>query len=86
MALDGKLGSRETITEIVVSFPIKLNTIDELSTDQDLSNLGLKSFDLVRLMLAVEEAFNLEFPPHLMTIENFSSVGAIERLVKSLVS
>ena len=86
MAIGDKLGPREMITEIVISSPVKLNVVGELSADQNLSNLGFKSFDLVRLVLAVEEAFNLEFPPHLMTAENFSSVGAIERLVESLVA
>jgi len=86
MTIGGKPGRREMITEIVVSLPVKLNLVGELGVDQDLSNLGLKSFDLVQLMLAVEEAFDLEIPSHLITAESFSSVGAIERLINSLVS
>jgi acyl carrier protein len=86
MVVGGKLASRQMITDIVVSSPIELNMVGELSADQDLSHLGFKSFDIVRLILAVEEAFNLEFPPDMMTADNFSSVGAIERLVESLMS
>jgi acyl carrier protein len=86
MTVGGKPGRRETITAIVSSLPIKLNLIGDLGPDQDLTSLGLKSFDLVRLMLAVEDAFDLEIPPHLITAESFGSVGAIERLVDSLLS
>jgi acyl carrier protein len=84
MTVETKQRSRQVITEIVGSFAVKLNWVGELNVDQDLGNIGLKSFDLVRLMLAVEDAFNLEFPPHVMTSENFRSVRTIESLVESI--
>lgn len=49
--------------------------------DQSLRDAGLKSLDLVNMMLAVEDEFGIEFPQDLLTIENFRTIGAIERLV-----
>ena len=86
MAVGDRLASRRMITDLIVNSPIDLNMVGELPVDQDLTHLGFKSFDIVRLILAVEEAFNLEFPPNLMTADNFSSVGAIERLIESFIS
>jgi acyl carrier protein len=85
MTVGGKPGRREIIVEIVTRLPLRLKLVGELGADENLSSLGLKSFDLVRLMLAVEDAFDLEIPPHLITAESFGSVGAIERLIDTLV-
>ena len=49
--------------------------------DQSLRDAGLKSLDLVNMMLAVEDEFGIEIPQELLTIENFRSIGAIERVV-----
>jgi acyl carrier protein len=46
---------------------------------------GLSSLDIVTLMLAVEDTFELTFPQDRMTPENFRSIQAIEALVADLV-
>jgi acyl carrier protein len=53
--------------------------------DANLREAGLSSLDMVNLMLAVEEAFDLALPEQAMTPENFRSVEAIETLVAGLL-
>ena len=45
---------------------------------------GLKSVDIVNLMLAVEDEFGLTIPKPQMKIQNFHSVTSIQALVAKL--
>jgi acyl carrier protein len=54
--------------------------------DQNLREVGLKSLDLVNMMLAIEEEFGIEIPQHQLTMDNFQSIGAIERLVTEVAT
>ncbi len=51
--------------------------IDKLRDDADLHAAGLTSHATVSLMLALEEAFDIEFPDRLLRRRTFSSVDAI---------
>ncbi len=51
--------------------------IDLLQDDADLHAAGLTSHATVGLMLALEEAFDIEFPDRLLRRRTFSSVDAI---------
>lgn len=51
--------------------------IDTLADDADLYAAGLTSHATVNLMLALEEAFDVEFPDSLLRRRTFSSVDAI---------
>ena len=55
-----------------------------LADDQNLSEVGLTSLDMVSLMLAVEDTFGIEIPQRRMTPANFRTVAAIEQLVSGL--
>ncbi|MCW3015016.1 MAG: acyl carrier protein [Solirubrobacterales bacterium] len=55
-----------------------------LPVDADLYTAGLTSHGSVTLMLAIEEAFDVEFPDHMLTREVFSSIGAIAAAVAEL--
>jgi acyl carrier protein len=55
-----------------------------ISADADLRDVGLASMDMVSLMLAVEAEFDLTISDGDMTIENFRSIAAIDKLVASL--
>ncbi|HBF28574.1 acyl carrier protein [Rhizobium sp.] len=57
----------------------------DIATDADLYGLGLTSFASVQLMLAIEEAFDIEFPDHLLNRKSFASIDAIERTVDEIV-
>ncbi len=39
----------------------------------------------VQLMLGIEEAFDLEFPDHLLNRKSFASIEAIERTVRQIL-
>src|SRR5215470_10580409 len=56
------------------------------STDDDLSEIGLSSLDMVNLMLRVEVEYDVQIPEAEMTAENFRSVAKISRLVTSLLA
>lgn len=49
--------------------------------DQSLRDAGLKSLDLVNMMLAVEDEFGIEIPQDLLTMDNFRTIRTIEQLV-----
>lgn len=50
---------------------------DTLQDDSDLHAAGLTSHATVSLMLALEEAFDIEFPDRLLRRKTFSSIDAI---------
>jgi acyl carrier protein len=55
-----------------------------LPVDADLYKAGLTSHGSVTLMLAIEEAFDIEFPDELLTRDVFSSIGSIAAAVAQL--
>jgi acyl carrier protein len=81
---DGGPSGAETRIFRLVRHTLPPDGAAELGADQSLQDAGLKSLDMVTLMLAVEAEFDLEIPQHEMTPENFQSVAAIGRLVASL--
>lgn len=57
-----------------------------LSQDADLYRAGMNSFASVQLMLALEEAFDIEFPEAMLTPRTFSSLATIEAAVLQLAA
>jgi acyl carrier protein len=51
--------------------------VDSLSDDADLYAAGLSSHATVNLMLALEEAFDVELPDRLLRRRTFSSIAAM---------
>jgi len=58
--------------------------IDTLADDADLYRAGLTSFASVQVMLALEEAFDIEFPEQLLNRRTFSSIAAMEDAVSQI--
>jgi len=58
--------------------------VNLLADDQDLYSAGLTSFATVQLMLALEEAFDVEFPERMLNRRTFASIGAIEACVSEI--
>jgi acyl carrier protein len=55
-----------------------------LEPDQDLYAAGLTSFATVQLMLAIEEAFDIEFPERMLNRRSFASLRrSLPALTKS---
>ncbi|MHC5654912.1 acyl carrier protein [Stappia sp.] len=55
-----------------------------LAEDADLYAAGLSSFASVQLMLAIEEAFDIEFPENRLNRKTFSSIAMITTTVDEL--
>lgn len=58
--------------------------VEAIAADADLYAAGLKSFASVQIMLALEEAFDLEFPERMLNRATFSSITSIERSIGEL--
>jgi len=61
--------------------PVEVST---LTDEDDLYRAGLTSHASVNLMLAIEDAFDVEFPERLLRRQTFESVNAIREAVEEL--
>jgi len=59
--------------------------VDTLADGADLYAAGLSSFASVQLMLGIEDAFDIEFPDHLLNRKSFASIDAIAETVSAIV-
>lgn len=75
----------ETIRTLLAKLGGLPVAVDTLADDSDLYAAGLSSFASVQLMLGLEEAFDMEFPDHLLNRKSFASIAAIEATVASIV-
>jgi acyl carrier protein len=79
--------SEETKVEIrrVLSEHARLPVeVDTLADDSDLFAAGMTSHASVNLMLALEDAFDLEFPDRMLTRSVFESITAIDSAIEEL--
>jgi acyl carrier protein len=58
--------------------------VDTLSDDADLYQAGMTSHASVNVMLALEDAFDVEFPDSMLKRSVFESIAAIEAAVSEL--
>jgi acyl carrier protein len=72
---------RAQIAAIVEDLLVRKKAPTDIRIDEDLHDRGLTSLDMVNLMLAVEDEFDIEIPQREMTPDNFRTIAAIERLV-----
>lgn len=75
----------ETIRALVTKLGGLPVAVDTLKDDADLYAAGLSSFASVQLMLGLEEAFDMEFPDHLLNRKSFASIAAIEATVNAIL-
>jgi acyl carrier protein len=75
----------ETIRALLAKLGGLPVAVDTLADDADLYAAGLSSFASVQLMLGLEEAFDMEFPDHLLNRKSFASIAAIEATVATIV-
>jgi acyl carrier protein len=78
---DSRRGSDPGCVAAHAALPTKVDTI---SDGADLFQAGIVSFASVKVMLGLEEAFDIEFPDSMLTREVFRSVDAIATAVGSL--
>jgi acyl carrier protein len=58
--------------------------VDGLPDDADLFQAGMTSHASVNVMLALEDAFDLEFPDHMLRRSVFESVASIRAALEEL--
>ncbi|WP_018264634.1 MULTISPECIES: acyl carrier protein [Methylosinus] len=56
----------------------------DIADNADLYELGLTSFAAVRIMLALEDAYGVQFPEHMLRRRNFASIAAIVSCLHAL--
>ena len=84
MADGSTITAKAQITAIVESLLAKRAGPVSVSFDQSLTDAGLTSLDMVNLMLAIEDEFEIEIPQRQMTPANFRSIATIEALVSAI--
>jgi acyl carrier protein len=67
----------ETIRQVLAEHARLAVPVDTLSDDADLFGAGMTSHASVNVMLALEDAFDFEFPEKLLKKATFESVAAI---------
>ena len=60
--------------------------VSQLKGSSDLYAAGLSSFASVQIMLAIEEAFDVEFPDSLLNRRTFQSIESIAAAVEGILS
>ena len=72
------------IREIIKNHGRLAVDVDSLSVDSDLYQAGMTSHASVNVMLALEDAFDVEFPDALLTRDAFATIASIERALSGI--
>jgi acyl carrier protein len=80
----GTLGDR--VVEVVYRLIGDRSVVRPVNSDAALMEVGLTSLDAVRLVLLVEDEFDLAIPQSKITLANFRSVSTISRLIHELLN
>lgn len=75
----------DTIRKLLARLGNLSQSIETLADDADLYAAGLSSFASVQLMLGLEEAFDIEFPDHMLNRKSFASISAIESALSHIL-
>ena len=60
--------------------------VDQLASDSDLYQSGMTSHASVNVMLALESAFDIEFPDHMLKRSVFASIDSIRQALAELTA
>ena len=74
----------DQVREVVATYGRLAIDVATLSDDDDLYRAGLTSHASVNLMLALEDAFDVEFPEHLLRRQTFESGSTIRDAIQQL--
>jgi acyl carrier protein len=72
---------KKKIAKVVEKIIGKKNIMD----NQNLSEIGITSLNLLVLLSNIEEEFNIEIPEDEMNLDNFATIINIENLLKKLL-
>ena len=74
----------ETIRQVLVDHGRLAVPVETLAEDADLFSSGMTSHASVDVMLALEDAFDFEFPEKMLKKSTFESIDAISTAVNEL--
>lgn len=74
----------ETIRQLLQENGRLHTPVETLSDSADLYDAGLTPFAAIRTMLALEEAFDVEFPVTMLRRQSFASINAIVACLSEL--
>ena len=83
---DRDISTGERVVTVVQRLVDERAITRPFSADDTLTEVGLTSLDAVKLVLLVEDEFNIEIPLSELTVANFRSIATISRLVNRLVT
>ena len=83
--IDGIDGIDEEIRRIVGSYGRLSVAVEDVGPEDNLFRLGMTSQATLNVMLALEEAFDIEFPEELLEGPIFESFSSIETAISGLV-
>ena len=75
----------DTIREAIAEHGKLAVAVDTLSDADDLYDAGLTSLSTVTVMLALEDALELEFPESMLSRRTFASIATIEGALSELL-
>ena len=81
---DGAGQMTSTIRAILKEHGRMPGDVESLPEDADLFEAGLTSHASVNVMLALEEAFDIEFPDSLLRRSSFESIASIRSALEQL--
>ena len=84
--MENSASAGERIAAVVQRLASERAMTRPVSSDDSLTEAGLTSLDVVRLVLLVEDEFNVEIPVPELTLANFRSISTISLLVTKLLS
>ena len=79
---------RETISEKVLEIlntNIENNVITPEQTEEDLSSLGLDSIAFIRVIVALEEAFDIEIPDEYLLITEMNTLSKMTDVISTVL-
>jgi acyl carrier protein len=74
----------EKVREILAQHGRLGTSVAELADEADLYDAGLTSLATVGVMLALEDAFDIEFPDAALTRRTFGSIASLAAVVEGL--
>jgi len=78
--------SKEKIRQVLKENGKFTADIDSIADDADLYEAGMTSHASVNVMLALEDAFDIEFPDRMLKRSVFESINAIHAAIEELTA
>ena len=83
-SLNPQASTRERLIRLIRQILGQAAGARPMPIDARLSDLGMSSIKMVKLMLAIEVEFNLAIPQADITPENFESIASVEAMLANL--